>query len=401
MSLALSTTEANQLAWQPRRDSRVDALERQVFALMARMRMAVIYAGDKQSAGAVINATGNTRSWKSYKTVAEDIAQALRRLGVRSVCVLPEDMNLASRLSAEGIDFAWLNSGGVQGHSSAAHGSALLEMLGIPYVGHAPLTAATLDDKHAFKRHLAAIGIPTAPFVTWHATQGRFDPVRHPTFRQVFRNWHGSFVVKPVNGRASLNVHHVDTLFEVAAVAEAVCEKTGNQVLIEGYLGGREYCAAVCGPVTAVRGVLQRHPGPFVFACVERVLDEGERIFTSMDQKPITSARVRPLDRVVDRQVVRHLERLARTVHEEMSLETLVRLDVRADLDGRLHVLEANPKPDLKAREGTLTSIIGEGLEEFGMSYDDLILSLLADRVDGLFRRNRASNLLQLAGAAL
>ena len=398
MSLALSSLEAGMLAWHPRRDGRVGALERQVFALLSRLRMAVVFAGNKADAGAVIHSTGNTRSWKSYESVAEDIAAALRRIGVRDVCVLPEDMNLGRRLQAEGVDFAWLNSGGVQGHSSAAHGAAMLEMLGIPYVGHSPLAAATLDDKHAFKRHLSAVGIATAPFVTWHAAQGPFDPERHTAFRQVFRNWRGSFVVKPVNGRASLNVHHVEHASDLPAMAEAVCEATGNQLLIEGYLGGREFCAAVCGPVTSVEGRLRRHPAPFVFACVERVLDEGERIFTSMDVKPITAARIRTLDRATDRPVLLQLERLARAVHEEMSLETLVRLDVRADVEGRLHVLEANPKPDLKARDGTLTSIIGEGLREFGMSYDDLILSLLADRVDGLFARRRAGHLLEMAG---
>lgn len=390
------------MTWAPRRGSRDGALERQVHRVLGQLRMAVVFAGNKQDTGAVIHATANTRSWKSYETVAHDIAAALRRIGVREVCVLPEDMNLGARLRDAGVQFAWLNSGGVQGHSSAAHGPAMLEMLGIPYVGHSPLSAATLDDKHAFKRHMTAIGVPTAPFITWHQAQGPLDLARHPRYRQAFMGWSGSFVVKPVNGRASLNVHHVERAEDLPAAAQAVSDATSNQVLIEGFLGGREFCAAVCGPVTALGGRIQRHQDPFVFACIERVLDEGQRIFTSMDLKPITSARIKPLDRDGDRHVAANLERLARTLYNEMALETLVRLDVRADSNGRLFVLEANPKPDLKAREGQTTSIIGEGLAEFGMNYDDLILSLLADRIDGLFSRRRGSadQLLALAGTA-
>jgi D-alanine-D-alanine ligase len=110
-----------------------------------------------------------------------------------------------------------------------------------------------------------------------------------------------------------------------------------------------------------------------------------------MDVKPITAERIKHLDRVGDARIVGELERIAHALYTEMELETLVRLDLRADDEGRLFVLEANPKPDLKARQGRTTSIIGESLDEFGMSYDDLILSLLADRIDTLFRRRRGS----------
>jgi hypothetical protein len=36
-----------------------------------------------------------------------------------------------------------------------------------------------------------------------------------------------------------------------------------------------------------------------------------------------------------------------------------------------------------------VTSLIGSALGHYGMSYDDLILSLLADRIDLLFCRRR------------
>ena len=48
-------------------------------------------------------------------------------------------------------------------------------------------------------------------------------------------------------------------------------------------------------------------------------------------------------------------------------------------------MLEANPKPDLKAPTRNQTSLVAASLSAYGMSYDDLILSLLADRIDLLF----------------
>ncbi|MGI9387989.1 MAG: hypothetical protein ACR2OX_11215, partial [Methyloligellaceae bacterium] len=107
---------------------------------------------------------------------------------------------------------------------------------------------------------------------------------------------------------------------------------------------------------------------------------------------PITDKRVRPLDPSSESETIAKLDKLARRVFQELDLEAMVRLDVRADADGALYVLEANPKPDLTSptKDG-VTSLIAEGLVHCGMSYDDLILSLISDRIDLLLRRRRGS----------
>lgn len=354
-------------------------LQQATQTLLAKGRLAVVYAGDSRDQDSVIRASANLRPWKSYHSVAIDIATALGRLGARSVEVIPEDMNLAERLRSGEIDFAWLNTGGVQGVASAGHAAAALEMLGVPYVGHDPLTGATLDNKAFFKRHLTALGIPTAQFCTWHPDEGPFLPEWSAAFQRAFAAWEGGFVVKPVNGRASLNVVHVERRTDLVGVVLDIFEQCHNRVLIEAYLPGREYCAAVCGPSIRRDGQLLQTGEPFVFGCVERVLDAGEKIFTSMDHRPITAERVRLLDPARDRLSLARLEALARRIYRELPLETLVRLDVRADATGELYVLEANPKPDLKAPQDGVTSIIAEGLTSSGLSYDDLVFSLLAD----------------------
>lgn len=385
---------------QPRRHDRLDELRAQLDRIVRNLRIAVIYAGTKTAAGAVINPIGNVRAWKSYETVAHDIAQALVRLGCAHVSVLPEDMRLAERLRRNGIHMAWLNSGGVQGCDPVAHAPAMLEMLGIPYVGHSPLAAGMLDNKFVFKRQLAACGVPTAPFMEWRFGRGRFTPEGDPRFQAAFARWQDGFIVKPVRGRASLHVEHVPDAAALPQTVEAVQAATQGNVLIEGYLAGREYCVGCCGPVLSRQGRLERHPDAFAFACTERVLQPQEKIFTSMDVTPITAERLRPLVSPADAATAERLRRLARTVFTDLGLETLVRLDVRADAAGRLYVLEANPKPDLKAPDGNgVTGIICAGLAQEGMTYDDLIQSLLADRLDLLFstRRDTLGTLLKFA----
>lgn len=377
----------------------VDDLQSQLDRLLPRLRMAVIYGGDKSTDGAVINPTVNRRPWKSYQAVAEDIAGALERLGVGFVEVVPEDMRLGSHLQEQGIHLAWLNTGGVQGYHSVSHAAAMLEMIGIPYVGHDPLTAAMLDNKDAFKRHLIALGIPTTPFVTWNLERGPFMPDLNSRFFGTFGHFRGPFVVKPVSGRASLHVHVVEDIDGLTEKVADVFEATENDVMIEPFLEGREFCVAICGPVMAAERGLSRLDEPFVVSAVERVLDPGERIFTSMDKKPITDKRVRALDPTRDAAEINRLHGLAREVFVDFGLETLVRIDVRADAGGRMCILETNPKPDLKRPDGKVTSLVCTELEAHGMDYDDLILSLLADRLDMLMRRRpgAAQQIIELA----
>src|SRR5262245_23517926 len=142
----------------------VGRLEADIEHLMSRLHVAVIFGGDKSAPSGVVYSSRNTRSWKSYESVAVDIADALRRLGFRHVHCRPDDMHLGGRLRRDGIHMAWLNTGGVQGYNPIAHAPAMLEMFGVPYVGHDPLTATTLDNKHAFKRECVCAGLPTAPF---------------------------------------------------------------------------------------------------------------------------------------------------------------------------------------------------------------------------------------------
>lgn len=388
----LSHTESRILGKvKPRRTNRIGELQYQLEHLKKRIRIAVIFGGDKRVEGAVINTTTNPRSWKSYQAVARDIAAALKKLGFLHVQVIPEDMRIGERLREERIDMAWLNTGGVQGYISMSHSAAILEMIGIPYIGHDPMIAGILDSKHIFKRMLKALEIPTAPFMTWSLAKGPFIPASNERFNQVFNNYPGPFVVKPVSGRASLNVHLVEDVAALPEIVAGLCVATENHVLIETYLPGREFCVAVCGPVIFKQGILQRLDSPFSFAAIERRLEGNEKIFVSMDIRPITSSRVKILDTTDDADVILRLEKLANEVFQEMNLETLIRLDVRMDADDNMFVLEGNPKPDLKAPMKDKTNLVCASLSSYGMSYEDLILSLFADRLDLYLSQRRGS----------
>jgi D-alanine-D-alanine ligase len=353
--------------------------------LQSKLRIAVTYSGDKNDPDAVIYKTHNPRSWKSYQKVAEDIQETLKEIGFKYVFTLPENKNLLESLRKENIHLVWINSAGVQGYSPMSHTPAMLEMIGVPYVGHHPVNAAKLDNKYAFKLECQGCGIPTAPFMNWNGERGKLMPKVNKIFKASFGSYDGPFVVKPVSGRASLLIYVVDTIDELPEVVDEVYSKTLDTVLIEKYLGGREFCVAVCGNVYFENGRFTYKRKPFAFSPIERVLDEDERIFTSMDKKPITGARAKLMSKAEDSEIMERLKALGETVYLDLALESLIRLDIRADEMGDLKVLEANPKPDLKKPSETVTNLICIGLAEHDMDYNDLIRLVLANRLHQLF----------------
>ncbi len=373
---------------------REGALARALECLRPRVRLAVVYAGTADDTGAVLRRTYNPRPWKSYEAVSRDIAGALTALGFAGVELFPEDRHLAAKLAQFAPDLVWLNTAGVQGDAPMAHAPALLEMLGIPYVGPSPLNAATLDAKHVFKTQLQGLGLPTPPFATWAASDGRADG-----FAGILAGHTGPFVVKPVHGRGSVLVEIAETRADLPAVAASVAAGSGALVLIEPYLPGAEYCVSVIGPIVCRGGAVEATAGPFVFSPIERVLCADERISTSLDRKPITPNSYRLLDGQDDLAVRAELGARAAGLYSRLRLDSIVRVDLRRDAAGRLMVLEANPKPDLKRPDGKGTSLVCAGLSEHAMSYEDLILSILANRLaDYLFRIPKAApHLLELA----
>jgi D-alanine-D-alanine ligase len=345
------------------------------------LRLAVVHGGDKSVPGAVVRQARNLRPWKSYAAVAQAIAETLRRAGFRVVEVLPDDMRMGARLCDAEIDLVWLNTAGVQGRTAIAHAPAMLEMMGIPYVGDEPLNAALLDHKHAMKHALRGLGLPTADYIVWNAGSRPFARDAAP-LAEVFGADPFPLIAKPVSGRASILIEVADTPEELDAALARIEDGGSELALIERYLPGAEYCITVAGPTVVRGGRAFRLDGPLTLSPLQRHFEPGERIFTSMDKKPIDGTRFHLLEEPSDAGEIAMLERLARGTFRKLHLGFVARLDIRCDAEGQPMILEANPKPDLTPpKPDGRTALACAGLAQLGMSYEDLLLSLLADRL--------------------
>jgi len=359
----------------------IDDLNKNI-SMFFNINIAVIHGGDKHKEGAVINVVPYRRSFKDYKIVANDIKNSLNRIGFNNVSLFSDDMNIIDNLQKNDIDLVWLNTGGTQGKNPMSHTPSILEMLGIPYVGHSPLATSILDSKHIFKHMCESLNIKTSIFSLWNERDLGIDDFIQ-VVKKKFKK--GPFIAKPISGRASLSVYHAKNLTELRERCIQIFEETNTIVMVERFLGGAEYCVAVKGGVVCRGGEFSFDDHAFSFSEVERVLEDDELIFTSMDTKKITKDRTRLLDFYEDYNLKQELGDIAKSIHKGLNLNTLIRVDIRADSDGVLYVLEANPKPDLKETEGDVISLVTIGLEEQGLSYDDLIYSLFANTIYSYF----------------
>lgn len=345
------------------------------------LKIAVIHGGDKSQTQSYIFENLSPRSTKTYAPVAHDIANALRESGFDSVEVLAEDIHLAQQLESKKIDLVITNSGGLQGFDAMCHLPSTLEMLGVPYVGHSPMTAGILDNKHLFKHEIKAAGLPTAPFITIGIDEDFDSESNQQALDDISSNFPHGFVVKPVSGRASIHVYPVFDRADLKAVVSKVKNATNNIVMIEPFLPGREFVVAVAGEYIFKNGELTQSTTPLAFSITERILEADEPIFTSMDVKPITQDRLVAVNEPVLRA---QLADIGQKIYRQLGLQTLVRVDLRMDEVGNLYVLETNPKPDLKRPEGSKVSLVCHDLAREGMNYSDLIQSLVFNRLSFL-----------------
>jgi D-alanine-D-alanine ligase len=355
-------------------------------------RIAVVHGGVPIAGETVVHETKEVGRGKPYDLVARDIAGGLIELGFYHVDLLTDDGLLETRLKAGRYGLVWLNAAGTQGKDGIAHGAVACEKLGLPYVGHSPGAAMLLDNKALTKAALIQEGIPTARFK-------RFDIgalIDLSILRAHFKatDADGPFIVKPESGRASIGVSKISRLDEVEDAVRKVWRSHEKAALVEEFVGGREFVVAVAGGsfVARNREIIKPHgphPKAFAFSALERNL-YGLDIATSMDAKSITPDSYSP---VFGETRVRLLE-LARQVQERLGLESLVRLDVREDEHGVLHVLEINPKPDLtRPRGNSAASYVCGGLEQEGMDYLDLLLMNVANTLDHF--QNKRPNVFQ------
>jgi D-alanine-D-alanine ligase len=282
----------------------------------------------------------------------EAIENALRAHGYTTDRIGSLDALLARLVAGDRWDLVFNFSEGLRGYGRESAVPAVLDQYDIPYVFSDPLALAVTLHKPTAKRILRDNGVPTPEFrVIRTISEARKLDLQYPVF------------VKPVAEGSSKGIT-IDSRARNNSQAVAACrnvfENTRQPALVETYLSGREFTVGMvgAGADTEVLGVM------------EIIVEEGASTSYSLEVKSATDfwSMVR-YEMCRDAAMRRQCEKVATAAWRALRCRDGGRVDLRADAQGRVHVLEVNPLPGMHPTESDLTILAGK----VGISHEVLI----------------------------
>lgn len=299
-----------------------------------------------------------TAEFDSENTIQE-LSTAIESLGYM-VDRVGNILSLVSRLAqGERWDIVFNISEGLHGRSREAQVPALLEAFGIPYTFSDPLTLSLGLDKAMTKRVLRDAGIPTP----W------FFLVQHISDLQSMPpvpSW--PLFVKPVSEGTGKGVDErsiVHTAEELNRQCTHLLEKFRQPVLVETYLPGREFTVGILGTAEEARAV----------GVIEvKLLERAEREVYSYTNKEQCEELVEyVLVGQEEKDIIEEASRIAVDAYRLLGCRDAGRLDLRANAQGKLEFIEANPLAGLNPLHSDLPILC----TKVGIPYLSLIGSIM------------------------
>jgi D-alanine-D-alanine ligase len=237
-----------------------------------------------------------------------------------------------------------------------------LELLRLPYTGCNPRGMLLARDKALSKKLLQYHRIPAPEFVT--VPRGRKPRL---TKRLTF-----PLIVKSLTQEASIGISQASVVEDETKLVERVQfihESITTDAIVEQYVEGRELYCGVIGNLRV------------------QVLPVWEMAFTKMpeDVHRIATERVKWSAKYQAKMGIEtgeaknlpngaadRIQHISRRVYKVLELSGYARVDLRLDEAGQVHVLEANPNPQIARVED-----FAESAKRAGLSYAALLQRIL------------------------
>ncbi len=258
---------------------------------------------------------------------------------------------LAARLVAgDRWDLVFNIAEGLHGFGREAQVPALLDAYDIAYTFSDPLASAVTLHKAMTKQVLRDLGVRTTDF---HLVQGIDDVRRVKLPFPVFAKPVAEGTAKGIDGNSK-----IETKKKLAEVCERLLAKYQQPVLVEPYLPGREFTTGITGTDADAVAV----------GTIEvELLGTAEPHSYTYVNKEECEERIRYT--LVTGRIAKEAESLSLAAWRGLGCRDGGRVDLRADAEGRLQVMEINPLPGLHPEHSDLP-IIGNLI---GLPFVDLI----------------------------
>ena len=320
------------------------------------MKVALIYNETKIDPDDVINVFGMTTKEHYSKNAVERVARALEK-GGHTVKVVEGDMHLADELrefmpkvvAGENPGMVFNMAYGIQGQNRYTHVPAMMEMLGIPYMGSGPAGHAIVQDKVMTKIILQKHNIPTPGFWVFRTPEDTFDDLVFPV------------IVKPKLESTSMGMEVVDNWDDLRAAVKVQIEKFQQDILVEQFISGREFAV----------GMIGNTPNIEVLPIVEINLDNPDQIQTISDKKKKGGVD-KTCPAKLSKEKIEEMRQMCIKAFTSLGLLDYTRVDFRMDKDENLYILELNSMASL-GMGGSLFY----AAQTAGHTYDSLINKIL------------------------
>jgi len=280
------------------------------------------------------------------------VLAALRSRGVDAHAFDPGTQTLAE-LEAAKFNRVFIALHGRFGEDGTIQG--VLETLRVPYTGSGVQASAIAIDKLTAKRIWAAEGLPTP---AWRVAHADTD------WKRVVAELGDALIVKPAREGSTIGISKVTQHDgnELAAAFETAV-RYDDRVLVEELIPGRELTCAILGEGTTARAL----PLVEIRAPAENY-DYQAKYFSEQTRYFCPAP--------IDERLAHEIQRLCVRAYNALGARGWGRVDVmlRTDAKGDLpYLLELNTSPGM-----TSHSLVPMAARAVGMSYEDLVLEILA-----------------------
>ena len=289
----------------------------------------------------------------------EAIRNALEKAG-NEVILIEGDEHAYERLKSCNADIVFNWAEGLRGESRESQIPAMLEMLGMPYVGSGPLALALALDKARAKEVASFHDIPTAKFQVFNSPDS--------TLKLAF-----PLIVKPLHEGSSKGVRDdsvVRSEKELRNVVARVIKLYRQPAIAEEFLDGREFTVSIFG-----------NKNPIVLPLLEKnfsSLPKGATPIDSWDANYVWNTKENPIDLAV---CPAKVTPVLKSKIVDVALRTFkafqccdwCRVDVRMkSKSDEVYLLELNPIPGLLPKPEDLSYLPLAGWAA-GLTYEEIV----------------------------
>ncbi len=285
------------------------------------------------------------------------IQKALEKDG-HKVVLLEADEDLPAKLRHHPVDIIFNIAEGIQGRGREAQVPAILNFYKIPYTGSDETTLCVALDKALTKRLLSTYHIRTPKYQVAAAGQAiRGGGFTFPV------------IVKPNAEGSSKGISDVAIIENLPALRHMVSEHIRlyrQDMLVEEYIGGREFTVGVLGNGTAAR----------VFPPMEIIYLKQEnpyQIYSYQVKQNYKALIQYQCPAVLEPDIEHEMITTARKIYTILACKDFARMDFRLSPDGRLYFIEINPLPGLAPDYSDYPMIAAFN----GLDYSSLVCGIL------------------------